>query len=171
MSRRCTLMIASVAICLLGATGCGGAAAGFPQASTPSATATVSLTQLRAAYESQVRQLDAALCQFAAVVGSSSSSTDALKRAASDTAAVSRLVTNRLAARPWPGRLQADSQVLIMAIAAVEAKLRLATLPTSRPAVMKHIQKAQQLIARIPLAGAQIRKDLQVASGSGCGPA
>jgi hypothetical protein len=161
-------MIASVAICLMAATGCGSVSVAMVPVSTPTATPAVTLPQLAAAYPTLAKRLDMVLCALATIAASGNSSTASLKSAARYAADTSNWVTNRLAQLPWPGRLQADSQVLIMAIARVEAELRLASNAKSRPAVMKHIHKAQQLIARIPLAATQLRRDLHVVSGGGC---
>ena len=170
MSRRCTLTVPALLICLAVATGCGSAApaAGTGGGNSPTATASETLPALRAWYQVLAAQLDAALCRFAVVVGSSSASMQSLRLAATDMANSSSWVTNHLAKVPWPGKLQADSQVLIRAIASAEAELRLAATRTTKTAVTKHIHNALPLIARIPLAGSQLRTDLHVADKSRC---
>jgi hypothetical protein len=168
MSRRCTLTLCSLLICLTVTTGCGSLASGTGRADTPTAGATETLPELRVSYQDLAAQLDVSLCRFAAVVGSSSASTQALRLAATDMANSSSWVTNHLAALHWPGNLHAESQILIRAIAAVERELRVAGARTTKTAVTKHVQEARQLISRIPPAGSQLRKDLQVAYKTEC---
>jgi len=169
MSRRCTWTVASLLICLAATTGCGSPVpVGTGDRNTPTATASAKLPELRASYQELASQLDVSLCRFTAVVGSSSASMQSLRLAATDMANSSSWVTNHLAALPWPGKLHADSQILIRAIAAVEGELRVAANRTTKTAVMKHIHKARQLVARIPLAGGQLRRDLHLADKSGC---
>jgi hypothetical protein len=168
MSRRCTLTVSSLLMCVGLTAACGSLPAGTVRADHPTATAADTLRELRASYEALAAQLDVALCRFTAVAGSSSASMPALKLAATDMANSSSSVTNHLALLPWPGKLQADSQTLIRAIAAVETELRLAATRTTASATMKHIQAARLLIARIPLAGSPLRTDLHAADKSAC---
>jgi hypothetical protein len=168
MSRRCTLTLCFLLTCLVAATGCGSLPSGTGRADTPTAGPRETLPQLRVSYQGLAAQLDVSLCRFATVVGSSSASTQALRRAATDMANSSSWVTNHLAALHWPGRLHAESQNLIRSIAAVERELRVAGTRTTKTAVAKHVQKARQLISRIPPAGSQLRKDLQVADKTEC---
>jgi hypothetical protein len=168
MSRRCTLTISCLLICLAVTSACGSLPAGTGDSNNPTATARESLPELRASYQDLAAQLDTASCHFMAVVASSSSSTEALRLAATDMASASNWVTNHLAVLPWPAQLQAKSQKLIRAIAAVEEELRAASNGTTKHAVTKHIHEARQLLARIPLAGSQLRTDLHLADRSKC---
>ena len=168
MSRRCTLTVSSLLVCIGVTAACGSVPSGTGRADQPTAAAADTFGELRASYEKLAGQLDVALCRFAAVAGSDSASMQALKVAATDMANSSSSVTNHLALLPWRGKLQADSQRLIRAIAAVEAELRLAATRTTASATMKHIQAARLLIARIPLAGTQLRGDLHAADKIAC---
>jgi len=167
MSRRCTLTFSSLLICLT-VTGCGSLPSGTGRANEATATPIEALPELRASYQVLAAQLDASLCRFTAVAGSSSASTQALRHAAADMANSSNSFTNHLAVLPWPGNLQADTQILIRAIAAVESELRVAVTRTTETAVRKHVQAAQQLIARIPPAASPLRAHLHVAAKGGC---
>ena len=168
MSRRCTLTVSSFLVCLAVTTGCGSLPSGTDRANEPTATPMEALTELRASYQDLAARLDASLCRFKAVAGSSSASVQALRLAATDMANSSNSFTNHLAVLPWPGTLQADSQILIRAIAAVESELRIAMSRTTKTAVRKHIQAAGQLIARIPPAASPLGTHLHVAAKSGC---
>jgi hypothetical protein len=167
MSRRRTT-VASLLICLVVTTGCGSMPPSIGDTNNPTATAREMFPELRTSYQDLAEQLDVSVCRFTSVVGSSAASTQALRLAAADLANSSSWVTNHLAALPWPGTLRADSQILIRAIAAVEAELRVAANRTTRNAVTRHIHKARQLIARIPVAGHQLRRDLHLTDKSGC---
>lgn len=168
MSRRCTLTVSSLLICVGVTAACGSLPSGTQGQAHPTTTAADTLLELRASYEALAAQLDVALCRFTAVVESSSASMQALQLAATDMANSSSSVTNHLALLPWRGKLQAHSQTLIRAIAAVETELRRAATRTTASATMKHIQAARVLIARIPLAGTQLRADIHAADKSAC---
>ena len=167
MSRRCTSTIAHISLLLLLTTGCGSVQQGMVAGSTPTATP-VTLTQLASSYRILANRLRVALCGFAAIAASKDPSTDILRGAAKNTADTSSSVTNRLAKLPWPGRMQADSQNLIMAVARVEADLRIAAERSTRASVIKHAQSALKLIKRIPQSSASLRKDLHIADESWC---
>src|SRR4029077_4908277 len=134
MSRRCAWTVPSLLICLVVTAGCRSLPSATGRAGHPTASAMETLPELRASYEALAGQLELAVCRFSAVAASSSASMQALRLAATDMANSSSSVTNHLALMPWPGKLQAESQILIRAIAAAEIELRLAaTRPPPRP--------------------------------------
>ena len=169
MSWRCTLTIPLLLMGLVVTSGCGFRPAGAGEGNNPTPTAHEALPQLGASYQKLVALLDAGLCHFAAVAASTTTGTQQLKLAASTLAKVSNSVTNHLARLAWPTKLQADSQVLIRAIAAVEGELRAAASRTTAASVTRHVQTARQLIARISSAGSQLRTDLHLTEKTACG--
>jgi ABC-type phosphate/phosphonate transport system substrate-binding protein len=160
-------MIATGLICVAAVSGCG-STPGADERSLPSVSPAETPSELRASYQSLAMELDSALCRFAAVAASSSSTVQALRRAASDMARTSNWFTNRLATMPWPESMWAHSQVLVKAIAAVEAELLRAADRTTGGGVAKHIHNAQRLIEHIPEAATRLRNDLHITNDSGC---